>query len=569
MITIKRAGDAALLFETSQPVHPGHQGGNEAAWIAAAIRAADVPGVIDVVPGASTVLVTFGPSQLQASGEPETDSDLQADGGLATGELIRQVLQRHSDASAIPAGLTEDPIVIDTVYDGVDLADVAALTGLTVPDVIARHQAAEYQVGWLGFSPGFGYLTGLDPRLAVPRLDSPRQTVPAGSVAIAGGLAAVYPAPSPGGWRLIGRTAAVLWDPDRDPPALFTPGQRVRFRAVGRLPDKRPPLCTDLERPDQDKGTGPAHKIRERSRERWVEVVRPGPLTTIQDLGRAGLAHLGVPASGAADAGSLRLANELVGNDEGAACLEVTLGRLELRFGFDAAVALAGAPAPVRLIPAAGTGPAHETAFAVPAGTALRLGAPPTGLRSYLAISGGIDVPPVLGSRSADLLSGLGPAPLRPGDRLRVGRARSRPVSEKARRPRTAGPSAAAQRPGAPPQITETVLRVIRGPRDDWFSEGAISALAGESYQVTAASNRSGLRLAGPPLHRERRDELPSEGVAAGSLQVSHDGQPILLLADRPTTGGYPVIGVVVSADLDVAAQLRPGQRVRFQLVAP
>ena len=111
------------------------------------------------------------------------------------------------------------------------------------------------------------------------------------------------------------------------------------------------------------------------------------------------------------------------------------------------------------------------------------------------------------------------------------------------------------------------MLRVVRGPRDDWFTAQALSALAGESYQVTAASNRSGLRLAGPRLARARRDELPSEGMAAGSLQVSHDGQPILLLADRPTTGGYPVIGVVVSADLDVAAQLRPGQPVRFRFV--
>lgn len=112
------------------------------------------------------------------------------------------------------------------------------------------------------------------------------------------------------------------------------------------------------------------------------------------------------------------------------------------------------------------------------------------------------------------------------------------------------------------------MLRVVRGPRDDWFTEGAVITLAGETYRVSAASNRSGLRLAGPPLHRARRDELPSEGVAAGSLQVSHDGQPILLLADRPTTGGYPVVGVVVSADIDAAAQLRPGQPVRFRLVA-
>jgi KipI family sensor histidine kinase inhibitor len=585
VIIIKSAGDAALLFETSQLVHPGHQGGNEAAWIAAAIRAADEPGVVDVVPGASTVLVTFRPGIVQPYGA--------AGGERANTELVRRLLRRHSEASAMPASLAEDPVVIETVYDGADLADVAGLTGLTVADVIARHEAAEYQVGWLGFSPGFGYLTGLDPRLAVPRLDSPRQSVPAGSVAIAGGLAGVYPAASPGGWRLIGRTAAVLWDPDRDPPALLAAGRRVRFRSVDSLP-ATPAVGRPLPR---ESAPGEAST---RAGQRLIRVLRPGPLTTIQDLGRAGLAHLGVPASGAADVASLRLTNELVGNDEDAACLEVTLGRLELLFGFDAVVAVAGAPAPVRLIPAAGdesdrigpqsapglTGdglqtshrdprdaaapePAHETAFPVPAGTVLRLGAPAAGLRSYLAIGGGIEVPPVLGSRSADLLSGLGPPPLRPGDLLPVGRGRSRPVRGKAQRPLTAGPAAGTQPPGAPAQTAAAAeLRVIRGPRDDWFTKGAMVTLAGETYRVSAASNRSGLRLAGPPLHRARRDELPSEGVAAGSLQVSHDGQPILLLADRPTTGGYPVIGVVVSADLHAAAQLRPGQRVRFRLVA-
>jgi KipI family sensor histidine kinase inhibitor len=576
VITVKSAGDAALLFQTSQLVHPGHQGGNEAAWIAAAIRAADVPGVIDIVPGASTVLVTFRAGIVQRRGTAESER--------ANTGLVRRLLRRHREPGAIPAGLAAEPVVIDTVYDGPDLADVAALTGLQVADVIARHEAGEYQVGWLGFSPGFGYLTGLDPRLAVPRLDSPRQSVPAGSVAIAGGLAAVYPASSPGGWRLIGRTAVILWDADRDPPALLMPGQRVRFRAVARLPDTPTRLFMGSVTANPDKQPAEPGRNHERPFDGYVEVLRPGPLTTVQDLGRPGLAHLGVPASGAADKGSLRLANELVGNDGGDACLEVTLGRLELYFGCDAVAAVTGAPAPVRLTPPLGgvrgragpesngdptgiPGPAHETAFAVPKGTVLRLGAPATGLRSYVAVGGGIDVPAVLGSRSADLLSGLGPEPLRPGELLPVGRARSLPVSGKARRPAAREPDTT-DRPGAAGPAAATVLRVIPGPRDDWFTAAAMSTLAGESYQVTAASNRSGLRLAGPPLRRARHSELASEGMAAGSLQVSHDGQPILLLADRPATGGYPVIAVVVSADLDVAGQLRPGQHVRFRLVA-
>ncbi|MGB6455561.1 MAG: biotin-dependent carboxyltransferase family protein, partial [Streptosporangiaceae bacterium] len=193
---------------------------------------------------------------------------------------------------------------------------------------------------------------------------------------------------------------------------------------------------------------------------------------------------------------------------------------------------------------------------AVPAGSLLRLGAPAVGLRSYLAVAGGIDVPLVLGSRSADRLSGLGPPPLRPGDRLPVGRPRSRQEKPGDSRPGTARPASGEPVP----------LGVIAGPRDDWFTQDALTALNAGSYQVTPASDRTGLRLAGPVLGRSpgRPGELPSEGVTMGSLQVTHDGQPILLLADHPTTGGYPVIAVVVSADIGLAAQLRPGQRVRF-----
>ncbi len=516
MITIKSAGDAALLLEAGDAVAGGQDGGNGAAAIAVAIRAAGLPGIIDVVPGAATVLVTFEP------------------GSWSAPTLTDRLAELAAGAPAAAASGAGEPVVIETVYDGPDLAAVAAHTGLSEAEVIARHQAPEYRVGWLGFAPGFGYLTGLDPALAVPRLDSPRLSVPAGSVAIAGGLAAVYPSASPGGWRLLGRTAAVMWDPERDPPALLAPGQRVRFRAVERLPPARAQPVTDPGRQVLD---------------RWVDVVQPGPLTTVQDLGRGGLAHLGVPTSGAADSASLRLANALVGNDENDACLEVTLGRLALRFGFDAVVALTGAP----------TGPEHQTAFGVPAGSLLRLGAPPAGLRSYLAIEGGIAVPPVLASRSTDVLSGLGPSPLRPGQRLPVGRPRSGPMAAPGHAP---APSARAASAGA----SVAGLRVIAGPRDDWFTPAAMTALASGSYEVTTASNRSGLRLAGPPLRRTRESELPSEGMAAGSLQVSHDGQPILLLADHPTTGGYPVIGVVISADLGVAAQLRPGQRIRFDV---
>jgi KipI family sensor histidine kinase inhibitor len=516
------AGDAAVLLDLADT--------GSAAQVAAAIRAAGLPGVRDVIPGAATVLVTVGPGNWDTA-------DLSS-------RLTGLPLTRDTATAVAVAPVVE----IAVRYDGPDLADVAALTGLPVSEVIARHAAAKYRVGWLGFMPGFGYLTGLDPELSrVPRLDTPRVSVPAGSVAIAGGLAAVYPGTSPGGWRLLGRTDARLWNPQRSPPAVFAPGTRVRFRAV------------DYLRGDALTG-GPAGAARARASGpalgRMVEVLQPGPLATIQDQGRPGSGHLGVPHSGAADAGSMRQANALVGNEAAAAGLEVTLGRLGLSFCCDAVVAVTGAPTPVRLTFPGGTRsePTPGTAFAVRAGAVLRLGSPPAGLRSYVAVNGGIDVAPVLGSRSADLLSGLGPAPLRAGDILPLGAAR----------PRAEAIPPAAGIP-APPDVT-VELQVVAGPRDDWFGAAALAALTGGSYQVTPASNRTGLRLAGPRLDRRRVAELPSEGMATGSLQVAHDGQPILLLADHPATGGYPVIAVVRSADVDAAAQLRPGQHVRFRL---
>ncbi|GAA4858812.1 5-oxoprolinase subunit C family protein [Saccharopolyspora rosea] len=290
-----------------------------------------------------------------------------------------------------------------------------------------------------------------------------------------------------------------------------------------------------------------------RSVVRALEVLATGPLATVQDLGRPGLADIGVGRSGAADRGSLRLANRLVGNDEGAAAVEVTLGGLAVRAGADLVVAVTGAPCPVTV---AGRGAAANAVLRLPAGAELRLGAPARGLRSYLAVRGGVAVEPVLGSRATDVLAGLGPDPLEPGAVLPVGPAPARfPQVDAA--------------PVAALPADELVLRVAPGPRHDWFTADALTTLLGEAYEVTAQSNRIGMRLDGPALPRARTEELPSEGMVPGALQVPPSARPTLFLADHPVTGGYPVIAVVTAADVDRAAQARPGQRVRFRLVEP
>jgi biotin-dependent carboxylase-like uncharacterized protein len=282
-----------------------------------------------------------------------------------------------------------------------------------------------------------------------------------------------------------------------------------------------------------------------------IEILRAGPLATIQDLGRPGLAALGVGASGAADRGSLKLANRLVGNDEGAAALELTFGGLEARFGELTTIALTGAPCPVT-VTAAPVARGMYAPVTIGPGQRLTVGPPRRGLRTYLAVRGGIAVPEVLGSRSTDLLSGIGPAPLKPGDRLAVGT-------------QTSGYPSAGEAP-APCYGPDPVLDLLPGPRDDWFIPDALATLCGTPYLVTTQSNRVGIRLSGPSLVRAIAGELPSEGVVTGSVQVPSGGQPILFLADHPVTGGYPVIAVVASAGIDRAAQLRPGDRVRFRL---
>ncbi len=283
--------------------------------------------------------------------------------------------------------------------------------------------------------------------------------------------------------------------------------------------------------------------------DRAVELLRTGPLTTIQDEGRPGRAALGVSASGAVDREAYGLANRLVGNRQGAAVLELTLGALELRARGRLTIAVTGAMAPVRV---AGQTVDTHVAVDVPDGATVTFGPPPTGLRSYVAVRGGVETEPVLGSRSTDVLAGLG-RPLEDGDVLPIGSATRGPVPAVDVAPVRALPEG------------DVELRVLLGPRDDWFTGDALRLLREEPFVVASDSNRVGMRLDGPTLDRSRDDELPSEGTVAGAVQVPPGGQPVLFLADHPVTGGYPVIAVVLSVDLPLAGQARPGQRLRFR----
>jgi biotin-dependent carboxylase-like uncharacterized protein len=276
-----------------------------------------------------------------------------------------------------------------------------------------------------------------------------------------------------------------------------------------------------------------------------IVVEATGPLALVQDLGRPGLAHLGVSPSGAADRTAHRLANRLVGNPEADATIEVTLGGLTVRATATHWVAVTGAPTTV-LVDDRPTG--SHGLIALPPGDRLTVQAPAFGVRSYLAVRGGIAVAPVLGSRATDLLSGIGPPALRPGDVLPVGRP---------------GPPL----PGvdlAPPHHPRKILALSPGPRQDWFTDQAWADLLQQAWTVSPDGNRVGVRLEGAALERRNTAELPSEGLVRGAVQVPASGEPLIFLADHPVTGGYPVIAVLTDRAADHAAQLRPGDRVRF-----
>jgi biotin-dependent carboxylase-like uncharacterized protein len=282
--------------------------------------------------------------------------------------------------------------------------------------------------------------------------------------------------------------------------------------------------------------------------ERALEILRAGPQVTAQDLGRRGQAHLGVPRSGALDLPAHRLANRLVGNPESAATLECLDGRLAFRTRSAITLAVTGAVVGVTV---AGRAREWGNAVSVPAGAVVELGTATRGLRAYLAVSGGIGVGPVLGSRSTDLLSGLGPDPVGEGDVVPVGPVAGSPVPVEA----------------VPPAWPSRRLRMRLGPRDDWFDAASVAGLSGSAYVVGSRSNRIGLRLEGEPIRRRGDEELPSEGMVLGAVQVPPNGQPVVFLNDHPTTGGYPVVGVVLEQDLAVCAQLRPGDEVTLQVV--
>jgi KipI family sensor histidine kinase inhibitor len=509
-------GDAALTLELGDRIDPVLNGKVRA--IDEELMRNPFHGFRESVPTMRSLLVLYDPEK--------------------TGfDEVRQELERRASKPALsapPGRLHTLPVV----YGGADGDDCDLIRGLTPDEVAELHSSHEYTAYMLGFLPGFAYLGPLPEALHMPRRRTPRVRVPEGAVAVAGGMTAVYPAATPGGWNLIGRAAVRLFDPERDPPCLIQPGDRVRFTRASAL------LAASVPPPAEGRPAADA----------VVEVVDGGLLTTVQDLGRFGHRRQGVAWAGAMDAPALRAANRLVGNAPGAAALECVVAGPELRFLAPVRLAVTGAdlgavlhrddmgPWPV---------PRGSVVLARP-GNRLSFIGRRSGCRAYVALAGGIDVPVVLGSRSTDLgagFGGLAGRALRAGDRLSVS-------------PRRGEPSEAAE---PTPRAGPATLRVTRGPQEEHLSAASVARFLAAEYAVTAASDRIGYRLQGPGLEHARGGEIVSDGMVPGSVQVPPDGQPIVAMADGPTTGGYPKVATVLGVDLPLLAQLVPGEgTVRF-----
>lgn len=506
------------------------------------VAAQQLPGIEDLVPAARTLLVHFNPYVTHAQ---QLIESLRA--------LALQAVQMEQGKEGTPGRLVEIPVH----YNGEDLPDVAELLGISVAEVIARHTAQPYDAAFAGFAPGFVYLSG-GANFQVPRRQSPRTKVPAGSVALGGNFSAVYPSASPGGWQLLGVTDVAMWDLQRAEPAYIQPGFRVQFVDAARQT-----VQVSVSAAQSLESKQPLTQVQQA--QAAIEIVAPGLQTLVQDGGRHGLSGLGISASGALDLAAMHAANRLVGNPIDAPVLENLLGQLHLRSHGACTVAVTGACTDLAVRSASGAQwqlPANGP-VALNDGDSVQLLAPSAGVRSYIAVRGGWQVQPVLGSCSTDTLALVGPAALQAEQRIAVGQA----VAAAHLRAVELQGYAAQQLPRAGEEV---VLDITLGPRTDWFTQAGLQAFTSQTWLVTPQSNRVGIRLQGAqPLERARHDELPSEGTVAGAIQVPINGQPVLFLADHPLTGGYPVIAAITRYHLPLAAQIPVGCRIRFNVVAP
>jgi len=441
-------------------------------------------------------------------------------------------------------------IIIPVVYGGeygLDLTDVARFHGLTEEQVVKIHSGREYRVYMVGFVAGFPYLGEVADEIATPRLETPRLKVPAGSVGIAEKQTGIYPCEAPGGWRIIGRTPSRLFNPLQQPPVLLQLGDIVKFKPISekefRITEKTPQKQPADRFPKNKKGI------------KVFQVLKPGFFTTVQDLGRYGYLRYGVPISGAMDTFSLVAANLLVANNPDDACLEITLIGPELQALTKTQIAITGGAASPKI-----NGqhvPMWQT-LEVQEGAVVSFGKMESGCRAYLSIRGGVDTPPVLGSRSTHVRGGFGGIngrQLKTEDiiggfdvsLLKVGYSMPEELV---------------------PQFTgQFKARVILGPQADMFTERGITTFLSSQYKVTLEADRMGYRLEGPIIEHKAKADIISDALLPGAVQIPKNGKPIMIMRDAQTAGGYPKIAVIITPDVSTLGQAKTNDIIEFSKI--
>jgi KipI family sensor histidine kinase inhibitor len=485
--------------------------------------------LMEAVPTYRSLLVVFNPELID---------------GIAVTLEIGRLLETPDDVSTVSTRSVTIPVWYGGEA-GPDLQDVADWCKMTPDEVIQIHCQPEYRVYMLGFTPGFPYLGGMDQRISVPRLDDPRTKIPAGSVGIAGPQTGVYPIDSPGGWRLIGRTPQVLFDPENDHPSYLLPGDRVRFKSIDSAAYERLALPPKIPGPVEVVSGIEAAKVR-----------KGGFLTTVQDMGRWGYQCLGVPVSGVMDPWAAMIANELCGNEASLAVLEVTMGGLELEWTETSVIAITGGDMNPMIN---GIEVSNWCTLQMKRGDILSFGGRRTGCRTYIAVSGGFSVKSLMGSASTYLrgrFGGVEGRALQAGDTLRRGHEQPW-IHEKA------------------PEWVQSYIQdiqpipVVLGLQDDYFHRSSLATLTDNEYRVSPQADRMGYRMEGPLLEHQKSADIISDGIPPGAIQVPGHGSPIIMMADRQTTGGYPKLGCVTWAGICRLAQRMPGDYVRFIYVTP
>lgn len=550
----------------------------------------------------------------------KTSGAESAFGGAAKDlSVAKSAFQEPADSSFGAGKIVRIPVCYDDEEFAPDLKIVASHANFSKDEVIKLHSSTDYLIYMMGFLPGFPYLGGMDERLKTPRLQTPRTKIPAGSVAIGGEQTGLYPVESPGGWNIIGRTPLKVFDLNREPKFLYRAGDKIRFVPISRTEfdtfDEEKWLDYELTvsqnkqastvfstgstttstepnvaassaiRISKTNGVSTATAKPTYKCGGGIKIVDTGLLTSIQDLGTFGYQKYGIGQSGAMDQESLKLANFLCGNEENTACLETTLSGPTIYFATACDFAITGAEFSGATLD--GSPLQMNKKISAKAGSTLVCGFATKGLRSYIAFGGGLLVPEVFSSRSTNLKSKTGGykgRKLQTGDEIAIGYQENARWGEnafhKSANSFTGGDIALSQSgksflrgedafsksatilPAADKILS---LACVKSSQFDFFDSACIEKFTSSIYTITPESDRMGIRFSGESLECGKTDII-SDSIPFGAVQITSAGLPVVMAADRQTTGGYAKIACVKKKSMCELAQAGPGTKVRFYI---